>query len=128
MKRYISTLIRIAAALVAVSGLCHAEASGRAVARRMTEAPVVDGVLTEWNTFPQVEMTEPAVPDLKVERSVLGWTDDALHVAFRVMDKAVVNNEKFDRLDNGDCFEIRIVSPVGNRNTFLRVLVAPSSA
>lgn len=124
MKKLIATW---AALLVAGSGLCHAQADG-VMARRMKTAPVVDGSLAEWGAFPQIPMRQPDVPDLRVEHASAGWTDDAFHVSFRVMDGAVVNKEKFDRLASADCFELRLVPPGADRNTYLRLLVAPSSA
>ena len=60
--------IILAAALMAVCGLSHAETDGP-LARRMETAPVIDGKLTEWNSFPQIAMSQPNVPDLKVTRA-----------------------------------------------------------
>ncbi|MGI5868904.1 MAG: sugar-binding protein [Kiritimatiellia bacterium] len=97
------------------------------LARRMDVAPVIDGNLAEWATFPQIKMNQPNVPDLKVTRASMGWDDDALHVAFRVMDAVVVNSNDLARLGDGDCFDLRIAS-APNRKTFLRLLAAPSSA
>ena len=114
-------------ALMAMCGLCHAQADGP-LARRMDAAPVIDGNLNEWASFPQIAMKQPDVPDLKVTRASIGWTDDALHVAFRVVDGTVVNNKTFDQLANADCLELRLAPSASERKTFLRLLVAPSSA
>lgn len=121
------TTIWMAAMLVAGCGLCHAQADGP-MARRMDAAPTVDGNLEEWAGFPQVPMKNPDVPDLKVTQASLGWTDDALHVGFRVVDATVINTGTVDRLSSADCFEFRIAPSAKDRSSFLRLLVAPSSA
>ena len=125
MKNQISVLLT--AVLVAGSGLCHAQADGP-LARRMETPPTLDGKLGEWESFPQIQMKQPDVPDLKVTRASMGWTDDALHVAFRVVDATVVNKEKLDRLSNADCLELRIAPSATQISSYLRLLVAPSSA
>ena len=113
------------AALVAACGLCHAQGEAPQ-ARRMATPPAVDGRLQEWNQFPKISLKHPDVPDLKVPRASMGWTDDALHVAVQVLDQTIVNTQGVERISSADCFDVNVGSP--DRKTTVRLTIAPSSA
>lgn len=113
------------AMVLAGVALCPARAE-EPVARRMETAPAVDGALGEWAQFPKITLKHPDVPDLKVPRASMGWTDSALHLAVQVLDQTIVNKEGFDRLSAADCLDVSVASP--DRKTAVRLLVAPSSA
>jgi hypothetical protein len=118
-----------AMALMAVLAGATACAGGNdTLARFMKAQPVIDGRLDEWRDNPQIAMSRPNVDDLRVEQAALGWDDDALYLAVRVQDSALVNTQSASRIRDGDCVELRVGSAGANRGGFLRFCIAPTSA
>lgn len=123
------TSIASAMALAAVLAGTAACADGNdTLARFMKARPVIDGRLDEWRNSPQIAMSSPNVDDLRVEQAALGWDDDALYLAVRVQDSALVNTQSASRIRDGDCVELRVGSAGANRGGFLRFCIAPTSA
>ena len=113
------------ASIAALLVFCAAAAPAADTVRARKMTPVVDGLLDEWKTAPQVELRSPNVPDLKITFAAVAWDSNRVHAAVSVKDRAIVNQPGPENAANGDCFELRIASP--DRSAWLSLAVSPTS-
>jgi hypothetical protein len=85
-------------------------AAGDWFAKRMT-AVSLDGRLTEWEGVKPFFLRELADVDRSRYQGAtlyVGYDDDHLYVAGRVLDSSVVNNHRLNNIWNGDALEVLI--------------------